>query len=98
MSEKINGKESIDEVMAKMSEGNPGAMNVICNLVSNGSLMDVLYLDAMGIYGPDIWIAFKNCCHGDIKKLQERLKFNDLDLIKEIQSCKTTAYSQKSEG
>lgn len=60
------------EKIAKMSQGNIGALTVLETLVTNellgifdGQCIDIL--DGYKIYGSDIWQLYKDCCHEDIE-------------------------------
>lgn len=60
------------EKIAKMSQGNIGALTVLETLVTNELLgiFDGQYigiLDSYKIYGSDIWQLYKDCCHEDIE-------------------------------
>ena len=86
--------------LQKMSEGNPGAINVIMQLVEK---TDELYvgqgfapfecvsrLDKLAIYGPSIWILYKDICHQRIELVFKMLHANvkgilsDADINKSI--------------
>lgn len=59
-------------VLLKMSDGNPGAMDVIAQMLKEGARIDpqsflgglgaVLALDTHRIYGPRIWMLYKDVC------------------------------------
>ena len=60
------------DVLIKMSDGNPGAANILTQLVSNsvevdpdnfaGPLGTILNLDTQEIYGSRIWMLYKDVC------------------------------------
>lgn len=76
--ERINLNDSTMDVVVKMSEGNPGAMNVLMQILSNGGKIDpdgfmgglgtILLLDTYGIYGSDIYILNNDICERDLPK------------------------------
>lgn len=80
---KINLTDSPINVAMTMSEGNPGALRVIMELLQQGpmGLMDVLHFDDMGMRGPQIWIAYKDYCDCDIAKLSAALKARDAAMV-----------------
>lgn len=52
---------STADFMYEMSEGNPGAVRVLMDLLKNDhGFINVLDLDDMNIRGSQIWIAFKD--------------------------------------
>jgi len=66
---RIKGNETIKGVVAKMAEGNPGAITVMMGILREekgmgplGPLGVLLDLDTLGLYGSDIWILYKDLC------------------------------------
>lgn len=69
-------------VINQMSEGNPGAVSVIMQLLeSKLGFVDILSLDDMDMRGPQIWAAFKHHCDCNIEKLREALKTRDAAMV-----------------
>ncbi|MFK5600208.1 hypothetical protein ACFZ8E_24895 [Methylobacterium sp. HMF5984] len=68
-----------------LSEGNPGALTVIMaaakHLPSPQDFMFLLSLDDMNIRGPQIWVAYKDICGGNLTKLAELVERRDADLV-----------------
>jgi hypothetical protein len=70
--ERIEGSDSIMNMVIKLSEGNPGALTVCMNAFQNdpeidpigalGGLAPMLALDTLGIYGSRIWMLYKDVC------------------------------------
>jgi len=61
--------------IAKMCDGNPGAMNVMMEMVQSndidpsafmGGLGKILSLDTLGIYGSDIYVLHNDICQGNM--------------------------------
>ena len=72
---RIKLKDSIQDVMFKMSEGNPGALRVLMDMLQKeNGLTYILILDDMGIYGSKIWVGYKDHCGMDIDKYIESIK------------------------
>ena len=80
------------ELIAKMSDGNPGAITVLYQILQEapvidpvealtGGIMKVLILDDIGIYGPNIWMLFKDVCNKDINKVILVLRAKQLGII-----------------
>ncbi len=60
------------EAILVMVEGNPGAVAVLGQLFKKrgeDAIVLCCHLDEMGIYGSDIWIAYKDVCGEKIDKL-----------------------------
>ena len=76
MTNKIGLTDTAEDMMVKMSEGNPGALSVCMQLLTEtanidpdaalGGLSSILMLDTLGIYGPEIWMLYKDVCGEDI--------------------------------
>ena len=74
--ERIKLTDTTMGVVIKMSEGNPGAMNVLMEMLNSkididnafGGLGSILSLDSYGIYGTDIYILFNDICESDLAK------------------------------
>ena len=75
------------DVLQIMSEGNPGAINVLINIIQSDEVlgfMHVLSLDDMNIRGTQIWIGFKDHCKQDINKFIDCIKNRDQAMVDEI--------------
>lgn len=89
--QRIGLNDSILDVVTKLSDGNPGAVNVLMLIIKNNAAIDpddffgplgpLLYLDTCGIYGPKIWMLFKDICGQDIVKTLAMLRACQLGLI-----------------
>lgn len=77
---KINLSDSTMDVVVKMSEGNPGSMNIIMQMLSPeakeidpdaamGGLMKILALDTLGIYRTDIYVLYNDICDRSMIKM-----------------------------
>lgn len=76
---RIELTDSIKDICVKMSEGNPGALSAIVEIIKNGERIDpdsfagglgtVLMLDTFGIYGTDIYILWSDICERDTAKM-----------------------------
>lgn len=89
----MNGKPKLTgspkDMIATMSEGNPGAINVMCMLLKRDAavgFMDILNLNDMGMRGPAIWIAFKDHCGQDIEKLHKCLGDRDAEMVATVKA------------
>jgi len=69
---KIELQDTTKDVVMKMTEGNPGALQVIMGIIEYGGKIDpddafggfgsLLHLDNIGVYGSKIWMLFKYIC------------------------------------
>jgi len=99
---KILAGDNIQEIIVKMSEGNPGAINVMCVIIKDAPLIDpqdtmpyglgkLMNLDNYNIYGSSIYVLFNDKCHCDIRKfiiLLRACQFGFL-LVKKLQDMAT---------
>lgn len=74
------------DVVVMMAEGNPGALNVIIELLKRGpdGIVYLLHLDDMNIRGSQIWIGFKYYCGQSVNKLIECIVNRDQGMIDKI--------------
>jgi len=63
------------EAVTKMAEGNPGAIQALCELIKSDpdGILRMLYLDTLGIYGTDIYILWSDQCGRDVTKFANLL-------------------------
>lgn len=74
--------DNLTSVVAKLSEGNPGAMNACCLLIKEGgsvypygnSFEYIKDLDDLGIYGTDIYVLWSDICQRDLAKMIAMLR------------------------
>lgn len=84
---RIDPTQSVLQLIMMMSEGNPGAVNVISQMLKQDDVDGVfmlLHLDDMNIRGTQIWIGYKDHCKQDIKAFMECVKKRDKDMIEVI--------------
>lgn len=86
MREKINLTDKPTDVIFKLSEGNPGAVNVLMQLFQDGptGFLNILCLDDMNMRGPQIWVAFKDFAGEDLETLKEGLKSRSQDMVDKV--------------
>lgn len=106
---KIQLTDSFFDVVAKMSEGNPGAMNVIMELYEKGEQIDpqgmmggmgiVLLLDTFKIYGTDIYVLWSDICERQLNKTIAMVRAAQLGLFDPAilaDACHRQDYSGKA--
>lgn len=74
MARKINRNMSIMDSAMIMSEGNPGAISIIMDMITTptGSL-DLLLLDSLDIRGSRLYMLHNDCCGCDPDKFSRTL-------------------------
>lgn len=90
---KIQLNDSTTAILAKMAEGNPGAINVLIRMLKEGEAIDpqsfmgglgaILGLDTHRIYGSKIWMLYKDVCGHDLVKMMAVLRACQLGKLTE---------------
>lgn len=90
---KIELTDSTFDVLAKMSEGNPGGLVAVMKLMKDAEEIDpqsilkelgpILLLDTYEIYGSSIHILYKDKCNSDTRKVILLLRATQLGLFPE---------------
>ena len=59
---------SLENIIFELSEGNPGAMTVLMNVITKDpmNMMKLLTLDTFGVFGSNIWCLYKDEAKQDI--------------------------------
>lgn len=93
MKNRIELMDSFNDIIYKISEGNPGALTVLLRSMTEVKDVDpdcalenlgpALLLDTFGIYGSNIWILYKDCCYQDIHLFWACLRGLQLGLVTE---------------
>ena len=90
---RVNITDTILDVLFKMSDGNPGAITAMMELlkadhVDPDNLMKglghLLSLDSLNIYGTNIYILWSDICNRDIVKMIAVLRANQLGYIDSV--------------
>lgn len=95
MQERIELTDTAPDVLQKMSEGNPGALTVCIQLMKQGGDIDpddvlgglgkVLTLDTLGVYGPRIWMLYKDVCGQSLPRMVALLRGWQLSVVSKAQ-------------
>ena len=83
MRKRIELTDSMEDIICEMSEGNPGGLIVLMQLMTRDPLI-FLHLDDMNIRGTQIWIGFKDCCKKNIDLFIKLINSRDENLVKGI--------------
>ena len=91
--QRIQLTDSLMDVIYKLSEGNPGALRAVTELLQHHETIDpdsvlvgigpCLDLDRLGIYGPEIWMLYSDVCRCDISHMIALLRANQLGFVSE---------------
>lgn len=99
--ERIDLNDNMMSLVMKLADGNPGAVTVCVQLIQDqndpdcflGPLGSLMSLDTHGIYGPNIWMLFKDVCNQRILGVVTALRavqlgiLSESDLWNHIDSC-----------
>lgn len=90
-STRITLEMSGKEIIMAMCDGNPGAINVLMGLYKENERIDpdsflgafsaITQLDELGLYGPNIWMAYKDICGESFSRLIALLRAVQLGLL-----------------
>lgn len=66
---------TLPQVICELSEGNPGAVRVLAELLGKDAsgFMSVLGCDSKRLYGSRIWMLYKDVCGEDIERFRYHL-------------------------
>lgn len=95
-SEKLKPETTIEGLIKIMSEGNPGAISVLAQMMENErGLLDVLLCDSYGIRGSKLYMLNNDCCNKNKDKFDRTLKMIRLGVFsyKEIQDNLNLSYA-----
>jgi hypothetical protein len=91
---KLKLEDTTIDVMVKMSEGNPGAMMAIGEIMRHHESIDpqammggmgaLMSLDGYGIYGTDIYILFSDKCDKDVRRMLMLMRATQLGLFSHL--------------
>lgn len=79
----IDFNQDIREVIALMSEGNPGALNVLSQLAFTDPTL-IAVLDDMNIRGPQIWLGYKDHCGQQLERFTRCIRERDAAMLNTI--------------
>lgn len=88
---RVQLSDDVRSILFKMSEGNPGALTVMLQLLKKGEQIDpdsfmgglgiILSLDTHEIYGSRIWMLYKDVCKEDIVSMVAVLRAVQLGYV-----------------
>lgn len=88
---KIQLNDDIKTLVAKMSNGNPGAITAMMEILINGDRIDpndamggegnLLLLDTFRIYGTAIYVLYNDICDRDVAKMIAILRAAQLGML-----------------
>lgn len=85
--DKINSEDTFQDVMTKLSEGNPSAMTALSDTLDTKGLTEFmklsLRLDLLDIYGSDIWRLYSDHCEENADQFYDLL-MKDQERVQDI--------------
>ena len=91
---RIQLTDTVMSATSKMVEGNPGALSVCAQMISRsaeidpndfmGGLGPILSMDTLHIYGPRIWMLYKDVCGEDLRVTCALLRANQLGFVNDL--------------
>ena len=94
--EKIKGDMTFESMLMTMSEGNPGAIRVLAEMMKNDKgILDILLCDSYDIRGSKLYMLNNDCCGRNKDKFNRTLKMIRLGVFsyKEIQDNLNLPYA-----
>lgn len=92
MSSRYDPDSSVKDNLISLSDGNPGALNVLTQVADHksGQELESFFktLDEMNMYGPRIWLGFKDHCGEDIGLFMDCVESQDEDMVETINDMK----------
>lgn len=73
--EKLNENMILRDIIITMSNGNPGAINVITQMITDdfNKIADILFLDDLNIRGAQIYMLWSDCSNKNMEKYYRTL-------------------------
>ena len=74
--ERITLSDTLEDIIKKLSAGNPGAMRVLFELMKHhpDGAIHILRFSDCGYYSGLIWLCYKDLCNYDVQQLFTLLK------------------------
>ena len=87
MREKLGLNSTVMDIIVTMSEGNPGAIRVLSEIIQRPGgegLILILGLDDMNVRGSQVWVGYKDHCGEDIDAFAKAIKTRDPEMVAKI--------------
>lgn len=74
---KLNKNLNVDDLIFALSEGNPGALTFIMEMMNTNTkaVPNIIFFDTMEIYGAKLYMFWNDCCGRDQEKVNETVGF-----------------------
>lgn len=88
--ERIKLEDTMMDIMVKMSDGNPGAIKVLMEMIGPNNIDPdnvlggtgvILFLDTLGIYGTDIYVLYSDICNRSLVSMLAVLRATQMGLF-----------------
>ena len=67
---RITADQTVIDTVIELSDGNPGALDVLMQLLQAGNALAMMKLDGSEVYGSHIYMLYNDCCGRDFEKFQ----------------------------
>jgi len=104
---KLRLEDSAMEIVSKMSDGNPGAMQALCDTIAQGTDIDpqgfpgglgaIMGLDSAGIYGTSVYILWADQCNRNTRDFVMLMRANQLGFLSTKTLQRVAADQMRSE-
>ena len=94
----LKGTDTVQDMLVKLSDGNPGGCNVLLAILKHGAEIDpqimmgpvgtILLLDTFGIRGSKIWVLFKDICGQHLGRTIGVIRATQLGILSQDQLTK----------
>lgn len=74
---KINNNLNVDDFIFALSEGNPGALSFIVEMMKTNkdAVPNIIFLDKMEVYGSKLYMFWNDCCNRDQAKVNATIDY-----------------------
>ena len=87
-------QDTARSALLKLSEGNPGALRVLCDLLrrEDGTML-LLHADDMGLRGSSVWLGFKDFAKENYDTFAKALVERDPEMVRVINAAGGNAWT-----
>lgn len=79
---KVTLNDTFVSILEKISEGNPGALTCLMEMIKKQDwyfpdtevMVYILHLDDLGLYGPELYMLWNDCCGRDLNVMETVLR------------------------
>ncbi len=87
-SRRLKLTDTVEDMLEKMSEGSPSVTAILKAFIKRFGPMLVMTMDDLGLYGPDIWVAYSDVCGMDLAELRDRIRDDGEMLVFDVERAR----------